>query len=153
MARILLLARSFPPPDGGVERRYANLCRFFPPESIEVCTSRREGQATFDGSQPYPVHRMPVDPHEERHPAGFARWTLWALRRISRGDVGVVWVGDLRPIARMGWLLERLRGVPYGISFYGVDVTSEIFRPEPRAWKRHLAPRVLDRAAFFLANS
>jgi phosphatidylinositol alpha-1,6-mannosyltransferase len=148
MGTILLLSRTFPPPDGGAQRRYANLCRFFPPGSIEVCTARREGAAAFDRGQAYPIHRMPVDPGAERKPVGFLRWTAWALGRLRRGDVGVVWVGDLHSTGRMAWLLERLTGVPYGPSFYG-----ELFRPERRFWMRRLAPRVFDRASFFLANS
>jgi phosphatidylinositol alpha-1,6-mannosyltransferase len=151
--KVLLLARSFPPLEGGAERRYANLCRFFPPESIEVCTSWHERQAEFDRGEPFLIHRMPVPPHEERHPIGFARWTRWALSRVARGDIGVVWAGDLRPMDRIAWLLRRIRGVPYGLSFYGVDVTRELFRPEPSVWKRRLASRVFDEAAFFFANS
>ncbi|MBA2564609.1 MAG: glycosyltransferase family 4 protein [Gemmatimonadetes bacterium] len=151
--RVLLLARSFPPPDGGVERRYANLCRSFPSGSVDVCSSRRAGQEAFDAAEPYRIHRMPVGPLGERRAAGFARWSSWALRRAAQGDVGVVWVGDLRPLGRLGWLLERLTGVPYGISFYGWDLTSELARRRRAGWKDALAKRVLDRAVFFLANS
>lgn len=153
MGKILLLTRSFPPPDGGVERRYANLCRFFPPGSIEVCTSKRGGQAEFDRGEPYRIHRMPVLPVADRRPVGFALWTAWALRRVRRGDIGVVWAGNLRAQARMGWMIRRLTGVPYGISFYGHDLTSELDRPPTRGWKGWLLPRLLDEAAFLLANS
>jgi phosphatidylinositol alpha-1,6-mannosyltransferase len=148
MARILLLSRTFPPPDGGAQRRYANLCRYFPPGSIEVCTSRREGAADFDRGERYPIHRRPVVPNAERKPLGFLRWMAWTLRRIRRGDIGVVWVGDLHATGRMAWIAKRLMGTPYGPSFYG-----ELHRPEYRAWMRQVAPRVFDEASFFLANS
>jgi phosphatidylinositol alpha-1,6-mannosyltransferase len=148
VAKILLLARTFPPPDGGAQRRYANLCRSFPPGSIEVCTSRRDDAKSFDRGQSYPIHRMPVEPNAERRPAGFTRWMSWALRRLRRGDVGVVWVGDLHSTGRTAWLARRLTGVPYGPSFYG-----ELSRPENRWWMRRVAPRVFDEASFFLANS
>lgn len=153
MGKILLLARTFPPPDGGAERRYANLCRSFPGGSIEVNTSWRERHDEFDRAQPYPIHRMRVPAHGERRPRGFTRWLAWTLRRAARGDIGVIWAGDLRPIARIAWLVRRFEGIPYGISFYGIDLTAELHRPEPRAWKRFLAPRVFDGASFFLANS
>jgi hypothetical protein len=148
MGKILLLSRTFPPPDGGTQRRYANLCRFFPPESIEVCTSRPPGADAFDRLEAYPIHRMPVDPNAERKPAGFLRWMAWALRRVRHGEVGVIWVGDLHSTGRMAWLVKRLTGVPYGISFYG-----ELYRPERRRWKRRGARRVFDEVVFFLANS
>jgi phosphatidylinositol alpha-1,6-mannosyltransferase len=148
MGKILLLSRTFPPPDGGAHRRYANLCRSFPEGSIEVCTSRREGAEDFDRGERYPIHRMPVAPHGERRPLGFLRWTRWTLRRLRRGDVGVIWVGDLHSTGRMALLAKRLTGVPYGPSFYG-----ELYRPEGRLWMRHVAPRVFDEASFFLANS
>jgi phosphatidylinositol alpha-1,6-mannosyltransferase len=151
--KILLIARSFPPPDGGAERRYANLCRSFPEGSIEVCTSRRDGQEEFDGKEPYPVHRMRERPLRERRATGFARWTGWAMKRVARGDVGLIWVGDLRPIGRLGWILRRLTGVPYAISFYGWDLTSELARPGPLGAKGLIGRKVLNGASSFLANS
>ena len=151
--RILLLARTFPPPGGGVERRYAALCRAFPPGSVEVCASRREGHETFDRGQSYPIHRLPVPPLREKNPAGFARWAAWTLRRAARGDVGVIWSGDLWPQGRVAWAARALAGVPYGFSFYGYDVTAPLARPPRRGAKAALERRVLDGASFFYANS
>ncbi|HEY7530522.1 MAG TPA: glycosyltransferase family 4 protein, partial [Gemmatimonadota bacterium] len=151
--RVLLLARTFPPPGGGAERRYAALCAAFPPGAVEVCAPRRAGHEVFDRTQGYPIHRVAVPPLREKNPAGFARWTSWTLRRAADGGVGVVWSGDLWPQGRMAWLARRLRGVPYGFSFYGYDVTAPLARPARRGAKAALERRVLDGAAFFYANS
>jgi phosphatidylinositol alpha-1,6-mannosyltransferase len=151
--RAILLARTFPPPGGGVERRYAALCAAFPPGAVEVCAPRRPGHEAFDRTQPYPIHRLPVAPLREKNPAGFARWTSWLLRRAARGDAGVVWAGDLWPQGRMAWIARRLLGVPYGFSFYGYDVTAPLARPPRRGARAALERRVLDGASFFYANS
>ncbi|HEX7120360.1 MAG TPA: glycosyltransferase family 4 protein [Longimicrobiales bacterium] len=102
---------------------------------------------------PYAVHRLPFTFREARRPVSLVRWTRWARRRVARGDVALLQVGNIRPTGYVAAWLHARSGLPYVLYVHGKDLMKEE-RKTARSWRaRATGRRVLGGAAAVIANS
>lgn len=131
--RTLLFTLEFPPFKGGIANYYGNLANYWP---------IGEHLTVLDNNQ-----------NELLYSRGPLAWrpAIWALgRRLERGQVDYVIVGQILPLGTVTWLLSLFRPLQYAVFLHGLDFSSALRSPR----KKFLAKLILRRAdKIICANS
>lgn len=145
--RVMVVAPSFPPARGGVERLLDGICRELDSAgfTLTVLAPRRRAAPAWDAGRPWEARRVP----RLTTPGGALRAML-ALTRELRGGVSCLVVGHW---CRLGVLLAAvarlLSGTPCAILVHGLDIGSTKSRLALGLLRRWS----LRRADLFIANS
>ncbi|GAA2070225.1 glycosyltransferase family 4 protein [Williamsia deligens] len=117
MSRTLLVTNDFPPRPGGIQSYLQNLVDRLPPGEVTVYAPRWRGDAAFDASVPYTVHR---------HPTRLMLPTPAVARRaadlVADGDVHTVWFGAAAPLATLAPIVRRAGARRVVASTHGHEV-------------------------------
>ena len=147
----LLLAYDFPPIGGGIARWMAEIAERYPggPSSLVVST----GTMPNADDRGLAVDRIGVPAGRLRTLPGLWRWGRRVRALVASRDIEFVWCGNVRPAGYLGWWLDRVAGMPYGIILHGGDLLRLRDRFRRSAVKRAVARRLLGRARWLVANS
>ncbi len=150
--RTLFITRDFPPDSGGIARLYGELCHRFPPGGVEVCTVSAGGTG---GSEPprVPVHRMPFSSRRAKTFPNVVRWARWTGSRLSRGDIDLLQVGNIRPTGYVAAWTRARRGTPYVLYVHGSELLKERRKIRTRGPGRWSSRHILGGASAIIANS
>ncbi len=156
--RTLFLTQDFPPDHGGIARLYGELCARFPAGGVEVCTVRvaekdADPAVSSDASALYPIERLPFTFREARRLGSLLRWTHWTGRRLARGDIDLLQVGNIRPTGYVAAWHHARCGVPYVLYVHGKDLMKEERKTARSRRARRTGRWVLAGAAALIANS
>jgi phosphatidylinositol alpha-1,6-mannosyltransferase len=150
--RHLFVTQDYPPDLGGIARRHVELCRRFPPGSVEVSTiAAGPGGQEFDRGEGYPIVRQPYRAGKARVLVNQVRWAR-SIDRWCRGGGGLVHLGNIRPCGYAVGLGTLLTRTPYLIYVNGGDLLRER-RFSLQAARRWSGRHLYSRAAGIVANS
>lgn len=123
MHRTLFITQFFPPATGGIERYLADLCSALPSESVTVVAPPHPDDKGFDGSFAARIIRKDLLRHRFGRPSWL--WHLpWLLRTIRATGAARLVFGHYSGAATLGLLAKQLAGVPYVLTFHGLDFLS-----------------------------
>jgi glycosyltransferase involved in cell wall biosynthesis len=97
------------------------------------------------------VHRFPFDYGHSGSLTTALHAYRWTHRRLKRGDIGVLQVGNFRPTGYVAYWLRRR--VPYVIYVHGLDIWKEQQRSRRSKRVRATARAIFRHASAFIANS
>lgn len=136
----LLLARSFPPIVGGIERYISELFRRLP-EPVVVVAPGRARAAAFDSAFPHPVRRYWLPEFGSGGKLPLAPLAVRALTVLPRAKPRIV-VSEQVQTAAVGIPLARLLGVPHVVFAYGMELSSQRMAAMKR-WAFRSSNRIL----------
>jgi phosphatidylinositol alpha-1,6-mannosyltransferase len=128
--RSLLLAADFPPQKGGISQYLYDITRFLPPTSIRVLGLPTSGWQEFDSLQHFSIQRLGVPERWDPLSAQFkllAPAYLAKALQIPRFDVLLCGQAH-HSLMIPALMIHRMRGTPFGIFTYGLD----LLRPQRR---------------------
>jgi phosphatidylinositol alpha-1,6-mannosyltransferase len=106
VAHTLLVTNDFPPRAGGIQNYLQAMVDRLPAGEVAVYAPAWEGDAEFDATLPYPVHRHPTS---LMLPVPDVARRAGALAREHRAET--VWFGAAAPLALLGPGLRRTAGI------------------------------------------
>lgn len=128
--RCLFVNPDFPPPFiGGTVVYYHHIHQVFGPTDVVIMTSAVSDSKVFDMAQPYEVCRThllaptALELPPVRKALDLVLLTVKLLFRVLRDRVRVVHIGQMYPMAVVGWLLSRLTGCAFIITVLGEELT------------------------------
>lgn len=122
MKKTLFITLDYPPMRGGVANYWANLNKFLPREDLIVLAQEIENAAEFDIPESYPIARKNLILNTKLI---WPRWLplLWHAYKLIRDEnVERVLVTHVLPVGTAALILKALLGVPYFVSFHGLDI-------------------------------
>lgn len=149
MLRTLLITMDFQPMHGGVAVYWGNLCRQLPSSDLVVLAPEYEKSLEFDAEQQYVLYRRNLLTSRtwmwpKWLPFLFATWRIVRKEKIKR-----IIVAQVLPGGTIAYIIKKLLGIPYIVSFHGLDIT--VGQQHPR--HRHLLHRIIRHAESFIVNS
>ena len=136
----LLLARSFPPIVGGIERYISELFRRLPDGVVAVAPDG-EGASRFDASFPHPVRRYWLPRLANRGKLPLLSLAARAFPEALRSRPRVV-ISEQVQTAAIGVPLARALGVPHVVFAYGMEMSPLRMR-SMKQWAFRSSARVL----------
>ena len=147
----LLLARDFPPMDGGIARWMAAIADGYPGGALAVSTGTAPCAPL--GMREQRVDRIDVPVDRLRTVAGLLVWSRRAVELARDPAVRFAWCDTIRPAGYAAhWAFRRTR-LPYGIMVVGNDVLTLRQKLSRNPLKRSVMRSVLGDAAVFVAIS
>jgi len=129
--QILFSTANFPPLGGGISHYLYEIVRCLPPDQVQVVGLPTPGWEVFDSQQRFSIRRLgvparwsPSSPQFKFMPP-FYFWRLACERQTRFIMCGQAHHSLLLP----AWLLRQIKGTPYGVFTYGLD----LLRPQTRA--------------------
>ena len=127
LAKTLLLSEIFPPAVGGSGRLFWEVYSRLPAGRVVVAAGDRPGAAEFDRTHSLNVVRLPMQLGDRglRTWAGLKYyWRLaWAVRRlVKEHEIDMLHCGRNLPEGFVGYLANKLCGVPYLFWTHGEDI-------------------------------
>lgn len=121
MHKSLLLTLQFPPDKGGVENYLASICNYLDRKKIQVLAPKEKETGNFDSQQTYKIHRRKFF-----YNFFWPRWFLllkntWKL--VNQEKIELLQCGQVLPCGTVALILKILKGVPYIIYTYALDIT------------------------------
>jgi len=149
--RNLFVTQNFPPVNGGMARRHAELVNRYG-EAMEVSTIARSDAAVSDAAAAYPINRQPFELSAAKRFSNEVRWGQWLARRCCSG-IDVLHCGEIRPVGYAVWWAHWRSHAPYVIYVNGGDLLRERQKSAASWSKRISARRMFGDAAGIIANS
>lgn len=152
--KTLLLTEIFPPTVGGSGRLFWEIVSRLPPEQYLVAAGDSPSAAEFDRTHSHKVFRLPMTLGDRglRKPASLRYYlrTAWRVRRlIRRHKIDFLLCGRNLPEGFIGYLVNRLCGVPFAFFSHGEDIGVSRGSRE-MTW---MTRRVMARATAAIASS
>ncbi len=162
--RILLINYEYPPLGGGAGTATAAIARAMVDLGCDVVilTSRFRGQPAREKVNGYTIERVPVLRKRMDRCTPFEMLTFLFSASLSALRLTKHWKPEISiafftiPSGPVGWLLHKLRGVPYIVSLRGGDVPGFEWAPVARTYHRLTGPVlrfIWRRAQHVVANS
>ncbi len=116
--RSLFITNDFPPRIGGAQSYYWGLIKTLDPSQVVIIAPDQPGGRDFDCSQPYTVHRYPLQ--QLRPTRGLLKL---ALELIEKHHIDLVQFGHPLPTGLLGPSIRKRTGLPYIVFLGGAEVT------------------------------
>jgi phosphatidylinositol alpha-1,6-mannosyltransferase len=134
---IFFLTTDFPPLTGGIQHYLYQIVLHLPYERVCVIAPKEPGWKAFDADQPFsirrfdlPIIRSPVC-SPQINTLTPAYYCFPKLSQVQENDI--ILCGSAQPaLMFMAWLMWRVKGIPYGIFTYGLD----LLFPQTRVYRR-----------------
>lgn len=123
MHRTLLVTRSYAPSLGGIERYLQTLASDLYAPDLTVITSPHERGPSFDATAPYRIIRRDLLTSAVIRPS-WLRHLPWFFRTTHRLKIGRIVFGHYASFVSLGYLTKLIFGIPYSITFHGLDFLS-----------------------------
>lgn len=174
----LLVTTNYPPHIGGMEEYYAQLARHLDERPVFVSTTKAPaaggGAAGEGGGAPRGdvagggdaadrgvaaagddprVLRLPFRRSSANRFVWVIAWWLTIVPLILRHGIRFLHCGNLTPSGYLGLWTKRLLGIPYSLTFHGMDVERAIRKREKGGPRARTAARILAAADIVFANS
>lgn len=96
---------------------------------------------------------MPFSSRRAKTFPNVVRWAQWTDSRLSRGDIDLLQVGNIRPTGYVGAWTRARRGTPYVLYVHGSELLKERRKIRNRGSARWSSRHILGGAAAIIANS
>jgi phosphatidyl-myo-inositol dimannoside synthase len=125
--KTLLLTEIFPPTVGGSSRFFWEVVSRLPAQQYLIAAADVPDAAAFDRTHGHIVFRLPMALGDRglRRPASlkFYLQTAWRVQRqVKRHGVGLLVCGRNLPEGFLGFLVNKLCGVPFAFTCHGEDI-------------------------------
>ncbi len=148
MKKVLLITLEYPPQIGGIGVYTHQIASGFP-KNIAVLAPLHHDAAVWDSAVPYSVYRKKF-----LFPTWiWPRWlrlffVVWKL--ANKEQVTSLFIHHALPVGYVGFLLKRLKKIPYVLFFHGADMTSA---KSQTPWKKRMIRFVASNADLCVVNS
>lgn len=152
--KTLLLTEIFPPTIGGSGRLFWEIISRLPADRFLVAAADVPGAAEFDRTHSHTIFRLPMVIGDR----GLRQWpslkfylrTAWRVKRlVKQHGIGLLVCGRNLPEGLVGYLVNKLCGVPFAFVSHGEDIGVTKTSRE-MTW---MTRRVMRRAVGIIANS
>lgn len=147
--KIILITSNFPPIIGGISHHLYEICKHLPKNKVKVIALPSKGFKKFDDQQDFPIVRLslPTNWYYKRLFKFFA--PFYFMKIVMEKETDIILCGQAHHSLMLpAWLNWRLKGVPYGVFGYGLDLS----KPQNR-WYRKIFNSLLCSAQLLLADS
>ncbi|MBZ0267697.1 glycosyltransferase, partial [bacterium] len=150
----LLVTTNYPPHIGGMEEYYAQLARHLDERPVFVSTTRAPAPGDGGpGAAGVNVVRLPFRRSSANRFVWVVAWWLAIVPLVLRHGIRFLHCGNLTPTGYLGLWTKRLLGVPYSLTFHGMDVERAIRKRAYGGMKARTAARIVAEADVVFANS
>ena len=143
---ILLITNDFPPHfSGGISNVYFNICKNDTGKNIKVIAPFSKDAQSFDRINSLKVLRVKT-PINSSLASRFLQLVIFlgaTFVEMLRNNISSVWCGHVY-IAPIGYLIYRLKGIPYFVFMHGGE--EDVYLS--KAWSRALFKRLISNASF-----
>ncbi|MFQ3236972.1 MAG: phosphatidylinositol alpha-1,6-mannosyltransferase [Paraglaciecola sp.] len=127
MRKTLLLSEIFPPVNGGSGRWFWEVYTRLPAKDIVVAAERTDLSAEFDNKSPLTTYRIPLSSSSWGLKSLSGLHYYWRVYRtvmsiIKSEKIKVIHCGRCLPEGFIGFLINKLQGIPYVCYIHGEDV-------------------------------
>jgi phosphatidyl-myo-inositol dimannoside synthase len=159
---MVLLSEIFPPQAGGSGRWFWETYSRLDSDRVRIITGHYSGDDVFDRTHRLRLQRMPLTFRETGTLSFSGMWNYWSVVRrllaMHRAEpIGMLHCGRCITEGWVGWLFQRLTGVPYLSYVHGEDVNissdRSAFGVMSSRQHRWMGKRVLRDARVLIANS
>lgn len=118
--KTLIITLEYPPQIGGVASYTYNLAKNLPTGEVVVYAPQITGAAEWDKKNPWKIIRA--------KPYFFLFWPRWfrmlltVWRIVKKENIKMIYVHHALPAGYIGYLLKKLKKIPYAIFFHGTDL-------------------------------
>lgn len=148
----LLLTLEFPPFKGGIANYLYGLCNYLPGKNLIVLASKIDNASAFDSTIDFCLKRVPVPALRVKYTNSALALLLFlyhTLLIVFRQRINGIFCNHYIPLGIVGYIINTLFGIPYGLIFHG----GELFKLPERGFKRRLAIQVVKGASKLIVNS
>lgn len=147
---ICLIALDFPPQIGGISNYLSNLFSGFSPDKLKIICPPIDGIESVEKPEDIQVDRFWLPSNWEpyhKHLKFLAPFYLWTL--LNQDQLGLILCGQAHySLMIPAWILNKLRGNPYVVFTYGLD----LLHPQTKFYKRPFNA-LLKKASIVISDS